>query len=304
LTEYPNLEIHTASDASGAAANIGNVAALFGFGTSIDDGLISRAQKLEWLQFLSSGTDTLSRLGSLKPRVIVTSTHGVHGPSVSEMVFLHMLTLARDYARLRRNQSQAKWEEFDQILLFKKTVAILGTGLIASELAQRCKSFGMTVLGVSRTPREMKHFDGMFHRSQLREAAGRADFLVILVPLTPETTGMVNADVLGSMRPSAYLINVGRGAICDEEALTAALLERRIAGAGLDAFCVEPLPPEHLFWKMENVMITPHIAGRNDCYAELVMPILTHNLACFINGRSGDMINVVKRSAADGRTPV
>jgi phosphoglycerate dehydrogenase-like enzyme len=138
----------------------------------------------------------------------------------------------------------------------------------------------------------MDHFDGMFLRSQMEDAARQADFLVLLAPLTPETAGMVNARVLAAMKRSAYLINVGRGALCDEAALIVALRERRIAGAGLDAFGVEPLPATHPFWRMDNVTVTPHVAGRNDCYAELVMPILLHNLTCFSEGRNADMINL------------
>jgi phosphoglycerate dehydrogenase-like enzyme len=298
---FPALEVHTASHTSEVGDRIGEVAALFGFGPSFDDDFIRRAKKLQWIQFLSSGTDALSRLPSLAREVMVTSTHGVHGPSVSEMAFLHMLVLARNYAAVRKNQTETKWEECDQVLLFKKTVVILGVGLIAAALAQRCKAFGMTVVGVTRMPRELAHFDAMFDRSHIHEAAGKADFLVILAPLTPETTGMVNAHVLAAMKPSAYLINVGRGAVCDETALLAALRERRIAGAGLDAFAVEPLPAGHPFWKMENVTITPHVAGRNDCYADLVMPILLHNLQCFMEGRPADMMNVKRTSplAAD-----
>lgn len=291
---HPELEILAASDSREVVHRIADVEALFGFGRSFDDRLIQRAQRLAWIQFLSSGTDSLSTLPSVGPGVIVTSTHGVHGPPVSEMAFLHMLTLARNYALLRKHQAEAKWEEFDQILLFRKTIVIVGTGLIAADLARRCKSFGMTVLGVSQTPREMNHFDGMFHRSRIQEAAAKADFLVIVTALTMETTGIVNAGVLGALKSSAYLINVGRGAICDETAVIDALRERRIAGAGFDAFCIEPLPSDHPFWTMDNVIITPHIAGRSDCYADLVMPILLHNLKCFLEGRFSDMMNVKK----------
>jgi phosphoglycerate dehydrogenase-like enzyme len=289
---HPEFEVRIVSHTRDAGSKIADAAALFGFGPSFDDDLIQRAQQLEWIQFLSSGTDALSRLPSLRPEVVVTSTHGVHGPSVSEMAFLHMLTLARNYALIRRNQDRGRWEEFDQVLLYKKTVVIVGTGVIAAGLAQRCKAFGMSVLGVTRTPRDMDHFDGMFLRSQMEDAARQADFLVLLAPLTPETAGMVNARVLAAMKRSAYLINVGRGALCDEAALIVALRERRIAGAGLDAFGVEPLPATHPFWRMDNVTVTPHVAGRNDCYAELVMPILLHNLTCFSEGRNADMINL------------
>jgi len=293
--EHPGLEVRTVSHASEIGSKIIDVAALFGFGPSFDDALIQRAKSLEWIQFLSSGTDALSRLPSLGRDIVVTSTHGVHGPSVSEMAFMHMLVLARNYARVRQNQNEAKWDEFDQPLLFKKTIAIVGTGVIAVDLARRCKAFDMTVLGVSRTPRKIDHFDAVLRRSQLPEVAAKADFLVLLAPLTPETTGIVNADILNAMKSSAYLINVARGPICDETALLAALRDKRIAGAGLDAFCVEPLPALHPFWRMENVTITPHIAGRNDCYADLVMPILLHNLKCFVDGRMTEMVNTKVR---------
>lgn len=296
---YPDVEIRLATSDAAAASQIRDVSALFAFGASLNEDLIGLAGKLEWLQFLSSGTDALSRLPSLRPHVVVTSSHGVHGPPVSEMAFLHMLNLARDYARIRRNQDRRLWEEFDQGLLHRKTVVILGVGLIAEDFAARCKAFGMTVIGVSGAPRPHPSFDRMYPRSEFVEAAGFADFLVLLAPLTEETRGIVGARLLAAMKPSAFLINLARGPVCDEQALLAALRERRIAGAGLDAHWAEPLPPEHPLWGMDHVMITPHIAGRSDRYADLVMPILLHNLGCFLDGRIGEMRNL-KRT---GRRP-
>jgi phosphoglycerate dehydrogenase-like enzyme len=212
-----------------------------------------------------------------------------------------MLTLSRNYARLRQNQGDENWEEFDQVLLHRKTIVIVGTGLIASELARRCNAFGMTVVGVTQTPRRLPGFDRMFHRSQIKEAASLADFMVLIVPLTADTRGMIDEAVLGAMKPSAYLINVGRGATCNEAALVSALRERRIAGAGLDAFSVEPLPKGHPLWKLDNVTITPHIAGRNDRYAELVMLILLHNLKCYSEENIVEMTNI-KRAPSIARS--
>jgi phosphoglycerate dehydrogenase-like enzyme len=211
------------------------------------------------------------------------------------MTFMHMLVLARNYRTVLHNQDAARWVEFDQPLLSGKTLTILGTGLIAEGLARRARAFGMRVIGVSGTPRELPNFDRVMHRAEFEEAAAAADFLVVLAPLTAETTGMVNARILAAMKPSAYLVNVGRGKVCDEPALIAALQNRQIAGAGLDAFAVEPLPPDHPFWKMDNVMITPHIAGRSDCYSELVAPIFMHNIGCFLNNGSSPMKNVKSR---------
>ncbi len=295
---FPTVQIHTALRAEDAGGCVARIDGLFAFGPSLDDSFIRQARGLKWLQFLSSGTDTLARLPSLRGDVVVTSTHGVHGPSVSEMTFLHMLVLARDYARVRRNQNAGTWEEFDQVLLYRKTIVIVGTGVIAADLARRCKAFGMVVCGVTRAPRPMENFDRLFHRAELKAAAGLADFLVLLAPLDDDTRGMIDGDILAAMKSTAYLVNVGRGAICDEDALIAALRQGTIAGAGLDAFSVEPLPQGHPLWSLPNVTITPHIAGRNDRYADLVMPILQHNLACFVEGRSADMINVKVRAGA------
>jgi phosphoglycerate dehydrogenase-like enzyme len=298
LAAFPRLEIRTAVEIDQARSLVADVSALFGFGSSFDDALIKSAKALEWLHFLSSGTDSLARLLSADNRFIVTSSHGVHGPSASEMVFLHMLTLARNYALIRQNQNRAVWHEFDQPLLYKKVIVVLGTGLISRALAERCKSFGMTVVGVSSKPRDIPFFDRVVDRRQFRKVAGEADFLVLLAPLTSETRGIVDAELLGVMKPTAYLINVGRGPLCNEVALAEAVRAKRIAGAGLDTFCTEPLPPDHPFWSMENVTITPHIGGRSDCYADLVMPILVHNLGCFIDRRFSEMKNVKATPAA------
>jgi D-2-hydroxyacid dehydrogenase (NADP+) len=293
--QFPTLEIHIAAGSEEVGLEAAGAEALFGFSNAVSGALVARMRRLEWLQFLSSGTDTLHRLPLLGRDVFVTSTHGVHGPPVSEMAFLHMLVLARDYQRLFRQQQSGQWIEHNQPLLFKKTVTILGVGLIARELAQRCKAFGMTVLGVSGTPRREAGFDHIYSRADLKAAVSLADFFVLLIPLSPGTEKIVNGEIIAALKPTAYLINVARGGVCDEEALLAALLDGKLAGAGLDAFRTEPLPPDHPFWRTDNVVVTPHVAGRSDSYAELVAPILLKNVGCFIAGRPDEMINLTQR---------
>ena len=292
---FPEVAFQAAPTAAEAGSAIEEAHALFAFGSSLDDRLIARAARLEWLQFLSTGTDKLQRLRSLRPGVVVSSTHGVHGPPVSEMAFLHMLVLARRYKQLLRNQERARWKKYEQPLLHGKTVAIIGIGLIAEALARRCKAFDMHVVGVSSSPREVASFDRIMSRSDIERAVAMADFVVVLSALTAETRGLVSARVLGAMKPTAYLINLARGGVCDEEALLEALRERRIAGAGLDVFFTEPLPPQHPFWRMDNVVVTPHIGGNSDDYPGQILPILETNLRCFIDRRWGDMVNRVER---------
>ena len=289
---FPGLDVRIAAGADKVEPEAADAAALFGFSNALGDALVGRMKRLEWLQFLSSGTDALHRLPSLGHDVLVTSTHGVHGPPVSEMAFLHMLVLARDYQRLFRQQQSGQWIEHNQPLLYKKTVTILGVGLIAAELARRCKAFGMRVLGVSSTPRQIDSFDRIYSRAELKTAASLADFFVLLIPLSPATEHIVNAEVLAALKPTAFLINVARGGVLDEGALLAALRDGKLAGAGLDAFRTEPLPSDHPLWQTEHVVITPHVAGRSDSYAELVAPILLKNIECFVDGRTAEMVNL------------
>jgi phosphoglycerate dehydrogenase-like enzyme len=295
VAEFPGIAVHTARARDGIGAPVGEVTALIAFGSRLDDEFVSRLSRLAWLQFLSSGTDPLARLPSLGKQVVVTSAHGIHGPPVSEMAIFHMLSLARDAPRLLRNKSEGRWDPFKQPLLHGKTVAIVGTGVIAQALAGRCSVFGMTVLGVSAAPRDLPHFDRVAGRDSLADVAGEADFLVLLTALTDATRDLVNARILAAMKPTAYVINLGRGALCDEDALLAALHQRRIAGVGLDAFRTEPLASDHPFWRLDNVFITPHMGGASDSYPELVLPILRANVACFLERRWDGMVNRVVR---------
>ncbi len=295
LAALPGLEIDAVPTPAEAVGAIGDATALFAFASGLNDALVAQARRLEWLQFLSSGTDALLRLPSLGRDVVVTSCHGIHGPPVSEMVLLHMLALARDVPRLMRHKQTARWEKFSQPLLNGKTVAIIGTGIIGRALAGRCKALGMTVVGVSASPRALPDFDWLVARDALAEAAADADFLVLLTPLSDATRGIVDARIMAAMKPSAFLINLGRGGLCDEDALLAALREKRLAGAGLDVFATEPLPPDHPFWRMDNVFITSHMGGESDSYPALAIPILRTNVACFLDRRWDRMVNRVTR---------
>jgi D-2-hydroxyacid dehydrogenase (NADP+) len=136
----------------------------------------------------------------------------------------------------------------------------------------------------------------MLDYSELVQAASQADFLVVLAPYSKQNDKIINARVLAAMKPSAYLINISRGGVCDEEAILAALRENRIAGAGLDAFATEPLPSDHPLWRLENVTATPHVGGGSDFPPALSLPILETNMKCFLDDRCQDMINIVPRA--------
>jgi len=290
---FPSLDIRAAPDASAAEAAVQDAQAVLGMDRQFSDALIGKAARLKWIQVFTTGVDQVLSLRSLRADMIVTSMRGIHGPQMSEMAFLHMLNLSRNYRRIAHNQERGVWERWPQIKLQGKTAVILGVGHIAEALALRCKAFGMTVIGVTGTPRDLPGFDRMIHRSKLHEAAGLADFFIVLVPYSPENDKIINAGVLAAMKPTAYLINIARGGVCDEQAILEAVRAKRIAGAGLDVFSQEPLAPGHPFWSEERVLITPKMGGMSDGYHEQALPVVERNLSCFMEGRLSEMINVV-----------
>ncbi|MFM9970978.1 MAG: D-2-hydroxyacid dehydrogenase [Burkholderiales bacterium] len=291
--QFPGLDVHVVAEASEAHELVAQADAILAMGHHFHEELIAKATQLKWIQAFTTGVDQIVLLKSLRPEVLVTSMRGIHGPQLSEMAFMHMLNLSRNYRQILKNQENAVYARVPQPRLCGKTVVIVGVGLISTELAPRCKAFGMNVIGVTSAPRDVPGFDRMMRREDLVEAARIADFLIVLAPYTPENDKLVSKAVIDAMKPTGILVNIARGGVCDEDAILAAVREKRIGGAGLDVFRVEPLPPDHPFWKEERVMITPRISGGSDDYHTLTVPTIRQNLACFMEGRMQDMINVV-----------
>ncbi len=292
---FPDVDIDLVEHHSKVGPYIADADVLMTFGAHMADDVLADAEKLRWVQALGTGVDGIVDSPSLRDDVIVTNLHGLHGPAVSELVLAFMLVLARDLRRSFANQAQAQWQRFPVALLKGKTVAILGVGTIAEELAPKCAALGMHVVGISSATRDVAGFERMWPRDQLAEAVAGVDYLVLLTPYTAETRGIVNAEVLAAMMPSSFLINVARGGIVDEPALIGALREGGIAGAALDVFAEEPLPIDHPFWMMENVLITPHTGGFHTGYADDALPIVEENLRRFLAGDVANLINVVRR---------
>lgn len=293
--DFPALDLYATNDRSAAMAHAADADAIIAHYFQFDEELLRAATKLRWIQSLTTGTDAILRLPSLRPDIIVTSTRGMHGPQMSELVFLQMLALSRRFSVIQRNQRQRHWIRWPQPLLFNKTIVIVGVGKIAEALASRCVCFGMTVYGVSQSIRVPPGFKGVYGRAQLATAAGMADFLVLLVPYTADTEALVDARIIDAMKPSGFLINVARGGVLDESALLHALQNHKIAGAALDVFRETPLPPEDPLWAEEQIIITPMLGGMSDIYLDQAYPIVRDNLKHFLTGDTGSMLNVVER---------
>jgi phosphoglycerate dehydrogenase-like enzyme len=291
---FPQEVVRDARDVADALGQCVDCDVLVAMAHEVTDELIACMPRLRYICAMSAGTERMGTLKELKSDVRVTSSRGIHGPQMSELALLSMIALSREFPRMQGNQKRHVWERWPQKLLWGKTAVLVGIGPIAEELAVRCAAFGMRLIGISDARSEAPHFEKILPRTGLQEAAAEADFLVMLVPLSSQTHHMIDDGVLGAMKKTGILINLARGPVVDEKALVKALLDGRIGGAALDVFEVEPLPSDSLLWEMPNVIVTPRIGGMSDVYAEQVLPLVVHNLRCFLDGRPEDMKNVVR----------
>ena len=296
---FPELEIEIASQREQAQAALAKADVLLTFGQMMKNLnlRLDGAGNLKWVQALGTGLDGITDQPALKASVTVTSLHGVHGAPVSEAAMAGMLALSRDIPRFTRNQDTRTWGRWPAKLLHEKTVGILGIGVIAEALAPKCKAFGMTVIGISSAKRPVAGFDSVHGMDELHAVLPYLDYLVLLTPYSSATHHMIDAKVFAAMKPSSYLINVARGGVVDEDAMIEALREKKIAGAALDVFEHEPLPPDHPLWSFPNVIVTTHQGGFCDTYVDLAMPILERNMRCFLAGDLKGMVNVARPAA-------
>jgi phosphoglycerate dehydrogenase-like enzyme len=291
--KFPEVMIHASVKKEEIGDFIQRANILLAF--RIPDEFIKKAVNLQWIQSMASGVDALVDLPSLKKEVLITSTRGIHRPQMAEMALLLMLSLSRNFPQIIRNQDKGIWERWPASLLYQKKVGILGIGAIGEEIARKCKTFGITVFGVDIVKRNVDVIDHFYGSEDLLKVVQEVDYFVIVAPLTPQTRKMVGEKVLSSMKPTAFLINIGRGEIVDEDALLQALESGKIAGAALDVFCQEPLPKDHPFWRTKNLIITPHLGGTSTTYAEQVLSIFEENLRRFLRGERKTLINLVER---------
>ena len=298
LERFPGLTVNVAGHHSLVDPYIADTDILLCFSPPMADHVVRDAPKLKWIQALGTGVDNIIDLPSLGQEVIVTNIRGIHGAPVSEATIAFMLSLARDMPRSVHAQERCAWERWPAQLLAGKTVGILGVGLIAEYLAPICKAFGMTVVGITGSPRATSGFDRMVKRDDLVAVAPELDFLVVLIPMSAETHNIVGEKVFAAMKRSAYLVNVARGGVVDEPALIEALEAGEIAGAGLDVFSQEPLPPDNPLWKTRNVTVFPHLGGYSQGYEDRAMPTIETNMRCFLAGDLKSMINVVRKPAS------
>ena len=241
--------------------------------------------RLRWVQTTTAGVDHVLNPALLAAEhVMITCIKGPPGPLMAEHAILLMLALTRQFPIYLKNQERHIWRREGQewAPLHGKTIAILGVGSSGGSLARVCKAgFGMTVLGMTRSRGEHPDVDLYFTQDDLLQFLHQADFVALCLPRTPQTERIIDADALQAMQPMAFLVNVSRGALIDEDALMAALQSGRIAGAGLDVTTNDPIPAESPLWDLPNIIITPHIATETLQMSDAVVDFWCENVRRF-----------------------
>jgi phosphoglycerate dehydrogenase-like enzyme len=263
------------------------------FGFPLIFGLMRRAPKLKWVLDPLVGVEMFLTPEIVAAPLILTNARGIHD-QVAELALLFALMLAKQSPACLSLQQEKKWQKFTPGLLSGKTLGILGLGHIGLKIARLAKAFHMKVIATEIKQMKKPGFvDVLLPAPKLGELLRVSDFVVIAIPLTRETAGLIGEKELRLLKASACLINIARGRIVNEEALIRVLREKRIAGAGLDVFAVEPLPADSPLWDLPNVVLTPHVAGLREDYDLLATRLFCKNLKRYLSGKP--LLNVVDK---------
>ena len=274
-----------------------------------------QAPRLRWVQLNSAGANHALKHPLFAADVVFTTTSGLHAINIGEYVLASILAWTRKLPELVDLQRKCewpsdRWTRFTPSELRGATMGIIGYGSIGREVGRLAKAFGMRVLALKRRVESTRRQDAyeingvgdpdgsvpdaLYSPEQLREMLAHCDYVVLAVPLTRETQGMIGEEELRAMKRTAYLVNIARGEVCDEAALVQALQAGWIAGAGLDVFSKEPLPETSPLWTMPQVILTPHVSGFSPNYEQRAVDIFCENLRRYIAGRP--LFNVVDKS--------
>ncbi|MEJ2166730.1 MAG: D-2-hydroxyacid dehydrogenase [Desulfobacterales bacterium] len=261
-----------------------------------DAEMIRLAPNLKWIQSLSAGVDFFPLDEIKKQGIVLTCGRGIHKIYIAEYAVAAMVNLARNLHLMLRNQLAGKWDRsIAQDEIHGRTAGIVGLGSIGREIARKASMLGMRVIGVKQTPRPIEGVDHVYGPMEMGEVFKQSDYVVNLLPATKETRGLIDKTYFALMHKSACFINLGRGATVNQADLIDALCTKTIRAAVCDVYEEEPLPADSLLWQLENVILTPHVAGVSPQYLQRAMEIIRHNLNVYLSG-SGQMINVVDLS--------
>jgi phosphoglycerate dehydrogenase-like enzyme len=292
------VRIGKTADALGDA--VADARVLFNWTGSKPDVLriMQRAPKLEWIHAMYAGLDRSLFPELIESPIPLTNGSGVFSQSLGEFIILGVLYFAKDVPRRMQAKAERRWDVFDNVEINKQTIGIVAHGDIGRAVASRAKALGMRVLTTRRNPAPRagdEHVDRVYAAPDLHAMLPECDYVAVTAPLTPETTGLIGKREFDLMKPSAVILNVGRGPVINESAMIEALKTKRIRGAALDVFDVEPLPPDNPLWTLDNVLITAHCADHVDGWVESAVVFFVEQ---FARWRKGEPLrNVVDKRA-------
>lgn len=251
------------------------------YGATAMPGIAPSAPHLRWVHALAAGVDTLPLAEFTENGILLTNSRGIYADALAEFTMTAMLWFAKDLPRLMQNQIARRWEPYTVERLEGKSLGVVGFGAIGRAVAKRADAMAMRIITSRRSAADPRAFE--------------ADYVVLSVPLTPDTRGLMSAERIARMPSHAVLINISRGAVVDEKALVNALRNHRIRGAALDVFQIEPLPADHPLWALDNVLISPHSADWTADSHERAMRFFIENFRRF---KRGDALeNIVDKGA-------
>jgi phosphoglycerate dehydrogenase-like enzyme len=269
----------------------------------VPDSILQRAFNLKWVQLTSAGADRLIDSELVRSSsVSVTTASGIHAVPIGEYVIGAMIAFAKGFPRAFRGQQENTWRPYIASELEDATVGILGLGAIGRHVAKLAKGFGMRVIATRRSQEKRasgadageQYVDEMFARDEIPALLGECDYVVVAVPLTEESRHLIGEAELAAMKRNAVIVNIARGAVIDQHALIRAVKNGVIGGAALDVTDPEPLPPDNELWRLDNVMITPHISGGTPKYMDRAIELFRDNLRRYLAGEP--LRNVVDSS--------
>ncbi|HET7880614.1 MAG TPA: D-2-hydroxyacid dehydrogenase [Acetobacteraceae bacterium] len=275
------------------AAQRANTEAMLAWGAP--PGLLPEMPKLRWAQALTAGIEGWLALPDLPKDLSLTSARGTHRESMAENILGALFYLTKPYAAIVEDQKQSRWVRRVATPLAGQTLGILGLGAIGQQVAQIATLIGMRVIGTKRRSDRLPGVAAVFPPERTDKVLEQSDFVLLLLPATPATDNFMNARRLALMKPTAWLLNFGRGHLIADADLIAALQSGQLAGAMLDVFRQEPLPADHPFWTTERVIVLPHIGGGHPQRDKAVAELFVDNLARFLDGRP--LREIVDRTA-------
>jgi phosphoglycerate dehydrogenase-like enzyme len=263
--------------------------------TGAPPGLLPEMPNLAWAQSLTAGVEGWLALPDLPPGLTLTCARGTHRDSMPENILGALFHITKSYAGMVEDQKQSHWRQRVAIPLNGKTLGILGLGAIGQEVSRLAKALGMRVIGTRRRPPALPELDAILPPEATDTVLAQSDFVLLLLPATPQTENFIDAERLRQMKPGAWLLNFGRGQVIKDDDLIAAVETKTIAGAILDVFRQEPLPRHHKFWTTEGITVLPHIGGPHPDRDSIVARLFVENLRLFLDSKP--LKEVVDRAA-------